>query len=112
MSRYRCLGFVSQGKPKTVSEADGLRIKVSELEGGVPGGVVGTTGPELVGSPITRGGGGGKTGALGSGVGGRGRDGHFEVVCKMYSTICTWLGVSTAGCPRGAGVKSLGLAPS
>ena len=83
MSRYRCLGFVSQGKPKTVLDADGLRIRVSELEGGAPGGVVGTTGPELVGSPITRGGGGGKTGVLGFGVSGRGRGAHFEVVCKM-----------------------------
>ena len=86
MTRYRCLGFTSRGNRKTVSEADGLRSRVSEAEGGVPGGVRGTAGPELVGSPFTIGGGGGKTGLLGDGIGGRCLGAHFEVDCRMYST--------------------------
>ena len=103
LNRYRCLGFVSLGEPKTDSEAEGLRLNIAEFVGGVPGGVVGATGLRLAWSPIAR---GGKTRALGSGIGGRCRDDHLEFVCNMHSILCTGLEVSTAGCPRGAIVKS------
>ena len=66
MDWCRCLGFVSLGEPKTESEAKDLQLHTAELAGGVPGGVIGTTVLRLAWSPITR---GGRTRALGSGIG-------------------------------------------